>query len=108
MPCERSPYQYLRRRERYLPDFACTPLRRRSSLLVKPIRREANCVFARSPLWPCRPWQKRTTSENAVCFPPDRSEEHTSELQSPSDVVCRLLLEKKKTLYQPIVADMSG
>src|SRR5207248_11208599 len=27
----------------------------------------------------------------------DRSEEHTSELQSPYDLVCRLLLEKKKT-----------
>src|SRR5260221_1564232 len=26
----------------------------------------------------------------------DRSEEHTSELQSHSDLVCRLLLEKKK------------
>src|SRR5438094_6602148 len=26
-----------------------------------------------------------------------RSEEHTSELQSPYDIVCRLLLEKKKT-----------
>src|SRR5437588_3140292 len=29
-----------------------------------------------------------------------RSEEHTSELQSHSDLVCRLLLEKKKTPYQ--------
>src|SRR5438034_7034982 len=29
-----------------------------------------------------------------------RSEEHTSELQSHSDLVCRLLLEKKKTKYQ--------
>src|SRR5437867_8799451 len=28
---------------------------------------------------------------------PGRSEEHTSELQSPYDLVCRLLLEKKKT-----------
>src|SRR5438034_829108 len=28
--------------------------------------------------------------------PPRRSEEHTSELQSHSDLVCRLLLEKKK------------
>src|SRR5206468_7842851 len=28
--------------------------------------------------------------------PPRRSEEHTSELQSRSDLVCRLLLEKKK------------
>src|SRR5438132_14417130 len=27
----------------------------------------------------------------------ERSEEHTSELQSHSDLVCRLLLEKKKT-----------
>src|SRR5256885_10163552 len=28
---------------------------------------------------------------------PSRSEEHTSELQSPCNLVCRLLLEKKKT-----------
>src|SRR5256885_10948293 len=28
---------------------------------------------------------------------PARSEEHTSELQSPCNLVCRLLLEKKKT-----------
>src|SRR6266516_7385405 len=27
-----------------------------------------------------------------------RSEEHTSELQSPYDIVCRLLLEKKKKI----------
>src|SRR2546421_3857693 len=30
----------------------------------------------------------------------DRSEEHTSELQSRSDLVCRLLLEKKKQKEQ--------
>src|SRR5256885_9243601 len=28
-----------------------------------------------------------------------RSEEHTSELQSPCNLVCRLLLEKKKNLH---------
>src|SRR2546427_4693638 len=33
--------------------------------------------------------------ERAVAQPP-RSEEHTSELQSQSNLVCRLLLEKKK------------
>src|SRR5947207_5736205 len=33
----------------------------------------------------------------------DRSEEHTSELQSHSDLVCRLLLEKKKRI-RPDVA----
>src|SRR5437867_5455473 len=33
-----------------------------------------------------------------------RSEEHTSELQSPYDLVCRLLLEKKKKPYRlPLV-----
>src|SRR5256712_7367919 len=37
----------------------------------------------------------RRTAE--ACFMPLRSEEHTSELQSRSDLVCRLLLEKKKT-----------
>src|SRR5256885_12438905 len=31
----------------------------------------------------------------------DRSEEHTSELQSPCNLVCRLLLEKKKNIYIP-------
>src|SRR5258708_39804620 len=30
---------------------------------------------------------------------PQRSEEHTSELQSPDHLVCRLLLEKKKKFY---------
>src|SRR5256885_4136886 len=35
-----------------------------------------------------------------------RSEEHTSELQSPCNLVCRLLLEKKKILiHQPRVLD---
>src|SRR5256885_7587846 len=30
-----------------------------------------------------------------------RSEEHTSELQSPCNLVCRLLLEKKKKIQSP-------
>src|SRR5258708_20341104 len=33
-----------------------------------------------------------------------RSEEHTSELQSPDHLVCRLLLEKKKTKYHNVIA----
>src|SRR5690606_40883597 len=33
-----------------------------------------------------------------------RSEEHTSELQSREKLVCRLLLEKKKTLHSAAVA----
>src|SRR2546426_6114755 len=35
---------------------------------------------------------------DARAGPPLRSEEHMSELQSPCNLVCRLLLEKKKTL----------
>src|SRR5437763_12731320 len=35
-------------------------------------------------------------ARGAVNSYPDRSEEHTSELQSPMYLVCRLLLEKKK------------
>src|SRR5438034_7432824 len=36
------------------------------------------------------------TPANAAASAVPRSEEHTSELQSHSDLVCRLLLEKKK------------
>src|SRR5688572_31795597 len=37
----------------------------------------------------------------------DRSEEHTSELQSQSNLVCRLLLEKKKTKTPQLPASSS-
>src|SRR5215211_1820552 len=37
-----------------------------------------------------------TSCGSATTTVPVRSEEHTSELQSHSDLVCRLLLEKKK------------
>ena len=44
---------------------------------------------ANLPNW----WQDETAFRQDVLF---RSEEHTSELQSPRNLVCRLLLEKKK------------
>src|SRR5206468_10151206 len=40
-----------------------------------------------------RSWRVQASRPHGV----GRSEEHTSELQSRSDLVCRLLLEKKKT-----------
>src|SRR5258708_11421970 len=56
----------------------------------------------------------KTTSPGVVCFPIVffltfvavvlRSEEHTSELQSPDHLVCRLLLEKKKKTKQPYIS----
>src|SRR5260221_13735489 len=50
---------------------------------------------------PSRSWWRRSTPaigsrSPSRAPPPARSEEHTSELQSHSDLVCRLLLEKKK------------
>src|SRR2546430_8741141 len=44
-------------------------------------------------------------SANDLVHIPARSEEHTSELQSQSNLVCRLLLEKKK--HRPRTADAS-
>src|SRR3989454_6861596 len=37
-----------------------------------------------------------STAARVACSASSRSEEHTSELQSPCNLVCRLLLEKKK------------
>src|SRR2546430_3323668 len=49
----------------------------------------------------------RTSATWSVCA--TRSEEHTSELQSQSNLVCRLLLEKKKKkssfLVSPLLED---
>src|SRR5258708_32000407 len=42
-------------------------------------------------------WENTTRASAQSSKPcPKRSEEHTSELQSPDHLVCRLLLEKKK------------
>src|SRR2546426_8382941 len=38
----------------------------------------------------------------------NRSEEHTSELQSPCNLVCRLLLEKKKNTFYIIYLPVYG
>src|SRR5256885_7480593 len=45
----------------------------------------------------------RTKREDMAPKNASRSEEHTSELQSPCNLVCRLLLEKKK---RPIVVGL--
>src|SRR2546430_7562058 len=40
---------------------------------------------------------RAAAATSAISASASRSEEHTSELQSQSNLVCRLLLEKKKT-----------
>src|SRR2546426_8966086 len=58
----------------------------------------------------CRLWLRTPdgTRYTSVTSPGDeaelpRSEEHTSELQSPCNLVCRLLLEKKKKINYNLV-----
>src|SRR5438552_10252097 len=51
--------------------------------------RDRMCRFPRSQT------SRPVTARNSPCAT-TRSEEHTSELQSPDHLVCRLLLEKKK------------
>src|SRR2546426_5979362 len=48
----------------------------------------------------------RTCAASSRAWGGTRSEEHTSELQSPCNLVCRLLLEKKKS-YE-LCADHRG
>src|SRR5437667_6351296 len=70
-------------------------------------------LFPYTTLFRSRPWSpRRTASRGGLSWrcrawgpprrprasrPEPRSEEHTSELQSHHDLVCRLLLEKKKS-----------
>src|SRR5258708_32072009 len=44
----------------------------------------------------CAPRLRGMRPPDGIQRTPSRSEEHTSELQSPDHLVCRLLLEKKK------------
>src|SRR2546421_7900535 len=46
-------------------------------------------------------WPARMAA--AILVSARRSEEHTSELQSRSDLVCRLLLEKKKNEHENMI-----
>src|SRR2546427_8695160 len=52
----------------------------------------------------------RAEGNPAVVGAPDeeRSEEHTSELQSQSNLVCRLLLEKKKKITRSICSPVNA
>src|SRR5256886_7503164 len=43
-------------------------------------------------------WEDQLKERRLALVALERSEEHTSELQSQSNLVCRLLLEKKNTL----------
>src|SRR6266496_6445177 len=53
------------------------------------------------PIWAWFAIQTSPAGRVGRCSRSSRSEEHTSELQSRRDLVCRLLLEKKKNKNDP-------
>src|SRR2546426_4530590 len=75
------------------------------------------------PIWNCEPMKRSflglaaaivlgacavsTQQEVQMGVQYSRSEEHTSELQSPCNLVCRLLLEKKKKTTRSIISQQT-
>src|SRR5690606_41948498 len=81
-------------------SISCTVKREKFSVMLG--GRNASAPMAAKSTWEyCAPTDPRQLSRR-VCTSsirasaPLRSEEHTSELQSRENLVCRLLLEKKK------------
>src|SRR2546426_5257954 len=76
----------------------------RSTLFPYTTLFRSGCIFALVPVSslsagvPSAVFLRRVTHSQ---YNNTRSEEHTSELQSPCNLVCRLLLEKKKTKIWP-------
>src|SRR5438034_3016846 len=81
-----------------IPSFSASQRSRQRSNPTRSRRYEAQCMSSISTFW-MTSWKLplRSTCASARSA---RSEEHTSELQSHSDLVCRLLLEKKKKKKQ--------
>src|SRR5436190_12740986 len=81
-------------RERHHRDLHSFPTRRSSDLLEAGARSVERAAAATR-----RVVEPVLAALRILCgAEQSRSEEHTSELQSHSDLVCRLLLEKKKTI----------
>src|SRR5947208_11052170 len=85
------------RARRFCPPSKCLNYPRRQSSW-------APVISTTTGIWMW--WQQPTAARRFSCSHPDRSEEHTSELQSPDHLVCRLLLEKKNTIKSLILLIM--
>src|SRR2546430_9491700 len=72
----------------------------RSPKLIDPVRTAAQLGSVSAPT-ATRLFLSFTLLAPSFFRTDSRSEEHTSELQSQSNLVCRLLLEKKKTSVTP-------
>src|SRR2546430_6615914 len=86
------PYTTLSRSDEFCPSWDDNNVR----WLAHRHCRESGSRTGGEILWP----EAMTSRQHQLCrhdvFSQRRSEEHTSELQSQSNLVCRLLLEKKK------------
>src|SRR5262245_66489917 len=80
------------------PDIHSFPTRRSSDLHPARYAERIEHHVDRRPVLEIRHVLVRNDPRHhtLVAMPPGRSEEHTSELQSLRQLVCRLLLEKKK------------
>src|SRR5206468_10556555 len=76
-------------------SLACMSSNRRITLPGDVCNLSASCTGCKGHPFPKR--DVKTSQGHRLDFA-QRSEEHTSELQSRSDLVCRLLLEKKKNV----------
>src|SRR2546426_8311191 len=79
--------------------FPYTTLFRSRSSQVAPPDRTIKATDAAMSCGTVNARCRRARGSAARPIPTARSEEHTSELQSPCNLVCRLLLEKKKIHY---------
>src|SRR5690606_41690472 len=106
--CRSSTVPFSLSRHGALPDLPSFPTRRSSDLLVRAaavgrglvraVPREARAVRPPRVVLPRRAELHRVRPRRQVLVVEGRSEEHTSELQSRENLVCRLLLEKKKRM----------
>src|SRR5690606_41250981 len=90
------------------PDLHSFPTRRSSDLTSAPVVPQYNLDYLRSVSGNNQEFIREMVLTFIQTIPPllaemrqalsERSEEHTSELQSRENLVCRLLLEKKKKI----------
>src|SRR5690242_20832019 len=82
-----------------LPDLHSFPTRRSSDLSAARLARVHGVRPDRPTRRLPRFWLFAAARRARARLPTRRSEEHTSELQSHVNLVCRLLLEKKKEIF---------
>src|SRR2546426_7705559 len=87
------------------PLFPYTTLSRSPSLAAPPLEpQRLEHIEAAVGLLQVDVHDERVVARRGILQSGQRSEEHTSELQSPCNLVCRLLLEKKKGRSSPKIA----